>query len=102
MGRRSDITGPLSDPCGRKGLIVAGIWIQALALFMTGMTGRFAWWLVASMLLGAGNSHGLSKPYRSGFRRFAPELARSVLERLSLPARPWLCDGGTLRRPHCG
>lgn len=50
------ITGPLSDRWGRKGLIVAGMWVQALALFMTGMTDQFAWWLVASVLLGAGTA----------------------------------------------
>jgi MFS family permease len=50
------ITGPLSDRWGRKGLIVGGMWAQAAGLFMTGLTGSFAWWLVASVLLGIGTA----------------------------------------------
>ncbi|HWK66494.1 MAG TPA: MFS transporter [Rhizobiaceae bacterium] len=50
------ITGPLSDRWGRKGLIVAGMWVQAAGLFMTALTSRFAWWLPASVLLGLGTA----------------------------------------------
>jgi MFS family permease len=50
------ITGPLSDRWGRKGLIVAGMWVQAAGLFLTGLTGSFGWWLAASILLGAGTA----------------------------------------------
>jgi MFS family permease len=50
------VTGPLSDRWGRKGLIVGGMWVQAAGLFMTGLTGSFAWWLVASVLLGVGTA----------------------------------------------
>jgi MFS family permease len=50
------ITGPLSDRWGRKGLIVSGMWIQALALFLTAMTQDFAWWLLGSVLLGLGTA----------------------------------------------
>jgi len=50
------VTGPLSDRWGRKGLIVAGMWVQAAGLFLTGLTGRFEWWLVASVLLGLGTA----------------------------------------------
>jgi MFS family permease len=50
------ITGPLSDRWGRKRLIVGGMWVQAAGLFLTGLTGSFAWWLVASILLGAGTA----------------------------------------------
>ena len=49
-------TGPLSDRWGRKGLIVAGMWIQAAALFLTAATDAFGWWLVASVLLGVGTA----------------------------------------------
>lgn len=49
-------TGPLSDRWGRKGLIVAGMWVQAAGLFLTGFTGRFEWWLLASVLLGLGTA----------------------------------------------
>lgn len=49
-------TGPLSDRWGRKGLIVAGMWVQAAGLFLTSATGRFEWWLVGSLLLGLGTA----------------------------------------------
>ncbi|CAN7665678.1 MFS transporter [Mesorhizobium caraganae] len=50
------VTGPLSDRWGRKGLIVAGMWIQAGGLFLTAATSRFEWWLVGSLLLGLGTA----------------------------------------------
>jgi MFS family permease len=50
------VTGLLSDRWGRKGLIVAGMWVQAAGLAMTALTRDFAWWLWASILLGAGTA----------------------------------------------
>jgi len=50
------VTGPLSDRWGRKGLIVAGMWVQAAGLFMTAATRQFGWWLAASVLLGLGTA----------------------------------------------
>ena len=50
------ITGPLSDRWGRKGLIVAGMWVQAGGLILTALTQDFAWWFVASVLLGLGTA----------------------------------------------
>ncbi|ESZ22710.1 MFS transporter [Mesorhizobium sp. L48C026A00] len=50
------VTGPLSDRWGRKGLIVAGMWVQAAALFLTALTANFGWWLVACLLLGLGTA----------------------------------------------
>ncbi len=49
-------TGPLSDRWGRKGLIVAGMWTQAVGLLLTAATHSFGWWLVASVLLGLGTA----------------------------------------------
>ena len=49
-------TGPLSDRWGRKGLIVGGMWVQAVALFLTALTTSFGWWLLASLLLGLGTA----------------------------------------------
>ena len=49
-------TGPLSDRWGRKGLIVAGMWVQATGLFLTAATSHFEWWLVGSLLLGLGTA----------------------------------------------
>jgi MFS family permease len=50
------VTGPLSDRWGRKGLIVAGMWIQSAGLFLTAATRQFEWWLVGSLLLGLGTA----------------------------------------------
>src|SRR5437899_2488740 len=50
------LTGPLSDRWGRKGLIVAGMWVQAAGLFLTAATRQFEWWLVGSLLLGLGTA----------------------------------------------
>ncbi|WP_246684559.1 MFS transporter [Mesorhizobium sp. B2-7-1] len=49
-------TGPLSDRWGRKGLIVAGMWVQAAGLLTTAMTRDFGWWLLGSLLLGLGTA----------------------------------------------
>ncbi|RAZ90553.1 MFS transporter [Mesorhizobium hawassense] len=49
-------TGPLSDRWGRKGLIAAGMWVQAAGLLTTAMTRDFGWWLLASVLLGLGTA----------------------------------------------
>ena len=48
-------TGPLSDRWGRKGLIVAGMWVQAAGLFLTAATRNLSggcW----SVLLGVGTA----------------------------------------------
>jgi len=50
------VTGPLSDRWGRKGLIVAGMWVQAAGLFVTAMTREFGWWFLGSVLLGVGTA----------------------------------------------
>jgi MFS family permease len=50
------VTGPLSDRWGRKGLIVAGMWVQAAGLLLTAATRQFAWWLLGSLLLGIGTA----------------------------------------------
>ncbi|RWC47044.1 MFS transporter [Mesorhizobium sp.] len=50
------VTGPLSDRWGRKGLIVAGMWVQAAGLFLTSATRQFEWWIVGSLLLGLGTA----------------------------------------------
>ena len=50
------VTGPLSDRWGRKGLIVAGMWVQAGGLLLTSITHSFGWWFLASVLLGLGTA----------------------------------------------
>lgn len=50
------VTRSLSDRWGRKGLIVAGMWVQAAAIFVTVATRDFGWWLLGSVLLGLGTA----------------------------------------------
>jgi MFS family permease len=49
-------TGALSDRWGRKWLIAAGMWLQALALAGVALADTFAAWAVAAVLLGAGTA----------------------------------------------
>lgn len=49
-------TGALSDRWGRKWLIAAGMWIQAMALALIALADSFAAWTVAAVLLGAGTA----------------------------------------------
>lgn len=50
------VTGPLSDRWGRKGLIVAGMWVQAGGLLLTAATRNYTWWIAGSLLLGLGTA----------------------------------------------
>jgi MFS family permease len=50
------VTGPLSDRLGRKGLIVAGMWVQAAGLLLTALTRDFGWWFAGSLMLGIGTA----------------------------------------------
>jgi MFS family permease len=50
------VTGGLSDRWGRKGLIVAGMLLQAVALAMVAGVDSFPLWAVAAALLGAGTA----------------------------------------------
>jgi MFS family permease len=50
------ITGPLSDRWGRKGLIVAGMWVQAIGLLLIAASSAFSGWLGGSLLLGIGTA----------------------------------------------
>ncbi len=50
------VTGPLSDRWGRKGLIMAGMWVQASGLLLIAATRSFEWWFLASVLLGLGTA----------------------------------------------
>lgn len=50
------VTGALSDRWGRKWLIAAGMWLQAVALALIALADSFTPWAVAAMLLGAGTA----------------------------------------------
>jgi MFS family permease len=49
-------TGALSDRWGRKWLIAAGMWTQALGLVVVALGTGFAPWLLGAVLLGAGTA----------------------------------------------
>ena len=50
------VTGPLSDRWGRKGLIAAGMWVQASGLLLIALSRSFPPWLVGAVLLGFGTA----------------------------------------------
>ena len=50
------VTGALSDRWGRKGLIVAGMLVQAVGLGLVASSDTFGAWAVAAVLLGAGTA----------------------------------------------
>ena len=49
-------TGALSDRIGRKGLIVAGMWIQALGIALTAASARMPGFVIGAVLLGLGTA----------------------------------------------
>jgi len=49
-------TGAWSDRAGRKGLIVAGMWLQGVGILMTVLSGGFWGFAVAAMLMGTGTA----------------------------------------------
>jgi len=49
-------TGALSDRLGRKGMIVAGMWVQAGAILMLLLTGGLVPWAICMALLGLGTA----------------------------------------------
>jgi len=49
-------TGPLSDRIGRKWLIVAGMWIQALGIVVIALFSKFSSYALGSVLLGIGTA----------------------------------------------
>lgn len=49
-------TGALSDRIGRKGLIVAGMWVQALGIALIASTPSFMRYVIGAVLLGVGTA----------------------------------------------
>jgi MFS family permease len=49
-------TGALSDRIGRKGLIVAGMWLQGAAILLIALVDGFSPWLAGAALLGLGTA----------------------------------------------
>jgi MFS family permease len=49
-------TGALSDRVGRKGLIVGGMWVQAVGIATIGIAGGFAGFAAGAVLLGLGTA----------------------------------------------
>lgn len=49
-------TGALSDRIGRKGLIVAGMWVQATGIAVVAVASLFTWFVAGAVLLGIGTA----------------------------------------------
>ncbi len=49
-------TGALSDRIGRKGLIVAGMWVQAAGIALITLMATFSWFAAGAVLLGVGTA----------------------------------------------
>jgi MFS family permease len=49
-------TGPLSDRCGRRGLIAGGMIVQAVGIWLTVLVPDYGAWLVGAVLQGAGTA----------------------------------------------
>lgn len=49
-------TGALSDRIGRKGLIVAGMWVQAFGIAIIALLSSFEWYATGAVLLGIGTA----------------------------------------------
>ena len=50
------VTGPLSDRIGRRGLIAAGMAVQALGIWLTVLVPRYGAWLIGAALQGLGTA----------------------------------------------
>ena len=50
------VTGALSDRTGRKPLIAAGMWVQAVGILVVLIGGNFRWWATGAVLLGVGTA----------------------------------------------
>ena len=50
------VTGPLSDRLGRKWMIAAGMWLQAVAIAVIAAAGSLGPWVAAAILLGVGTA----------------------------------------------
>ncbi|MEK7690607.1 MAG: MFS transporter, partial [Bdellovibrionota bacterium] len=49
-------TGHLSDQLGRKWMIAAGMWVQAVGIAITALSDSFGWFALGGILLGAGTA----------------------------------------------
>lgn len=49
-------TGALSDRIGRKRLIVAGMWVQAIAIAIIALLTSFTWYAIGAVMLGIGTA----------------------------------------------
>lgn len=49
-------TGALSDRIGRKGLIVTGMWVQAIGIVLIAAASQFTWFVSGALMLGLGTA----------------------------------------------
>ena len=91
-------TGPLSDRWGRKGLIVAGMWVQAAGCSLPPPHVTSAGGSSRSLLLGLGTAMVYPSLIAAVSDASHPVLAGPLAQRLSLLARSRLCDRRALGR----
>jgi MFS family permease len=111
------VTGALSDRVGRKGLIVAGMWIQAVGIAVVVLSARFVGCTVGAVLLGVGtamvyptllaaigdvahptwraSSVGVYRLWRDLGYAVGALLAGATADALGVPAAMWLVAGVT-------
>jgi MFS family permease len=110
-------TGALSDRIGRKWLIAAGMWIQALAIGLLVLVQTFMWFAVGAVLLGIGTAMvyptllaaigdvalpswrasavGVYRLWRDLGYAIGAVLAGVTADAMGLPAAMWLVAGIT-------
>jgi hypothetical protein len=95
-------TGAWSDRIGRKGLIVAGMWVQAGGIVVIALGATFAGFRDRRRAARPRHGDGLPDAARRHRRRRAPELARVVGGRLPVVARHGLRGRCAARRRRRG
>ncbi|MGY4501891.1 MFS family permease [Bradyrhizobium sp. GM24.11] len=93
-------TGPLSDRWGRKGLIVAGMWVQGRGPVLNRDDESFRVVARRQPAARTWHRHGVPELDRRRIRRLASELAGAPAQRLPLLARSRLRDRGPVGRHH--
>jgi MFS family permease len=110
-------TGALSDRLGRKGLIVAGMWVQAAGIALVAAATGSALWATAMVLLGLGTAMvyptliaaisdvahpewrasavGVYRLWRDGGYAVGALLAGAVADRMGVAAAVWVVAGLT-------
>ena len=96
------MTGPLSDRIGRKGLIAAGMLVQAVGIWLTVLVPQYSAWLLGAALQGLGTAMVYPTLLAVIGDVCSPFVASHQLRCLSTLARSWLSDRRAAGRPRGG